>query len=49
MIGVVPCSSPQIEEENIEEYFTLPAATFGKGDFFVLGAIGHFMSDAISW
>ena len=46
IIGAVPCGSPQIEEENIEEYVTLPAAIFGKGDFFILRASGHSMIDA---
>lgn len=46
IIGAVPCGSPQIEEENIEEYVTLPAAIFGKGDFFILRASGNSMIDA---
>lgn len=30
IVGSVPCGSPQYEEENIEEYISLPIAIFGK-------------------
>ena len=36
IVGSIPCGSPQYEEENIEEYVSLPTAIFGKGDFFIL-------------
>lgn len=32
IVGSIPCGSPQYEEENIEEYISLPTAIFGKGD-----------------
>ena len=34
------------EEENIEEYVSLPTAIFGKGDFFILRASGQSMIEA---
>lgn len=46
IIGFVPCGSPQYEEENIEEYVSLPTAIFGKGDFFILKASGQSMIEA---
>ena len=41
IVGSIPCGSPQYEEENIEEYVSLPTAIFGKGDFFILRASGQ--------
>ena len=38
---------PQYEEENIEEYVSLPTAIFGKGDFFILRASGQSMLSLI--
>ncbi len=46
IVGSIPCGSPQYEEENIEEYVSLPTAIFGKGDFFILRASGQSMIDA---
>lgn len=46
IVGSVPCGSPQYEEENIEEYISLPTAIFGKGDFFILRASGQSMIGA---
>lgn len=46
IIGSVPCGSPQYEEENIEEFVSLPTAIFGKGDFFILKASGQSMIEA---
>lgn len=46
IVGSVPCGTPQYEEENIEEYISLPAAIFGKGDFFILRASGDSMIEA---
>lgn len=43
IVGSVPCGSPQYEEENIEEYISLPTAIFGKGEFFILRASGNSM------
>lgn len=46
IVGSIPCGSPQYEEENIEEYISLPTAIFGKGDFFILKASGNSMIEA---
>ena len=46
IVGSVPCGSPQYEEENIEEYISLPTAIFGKGDFFILRTSGQSMIEA---
>ena len=46
IVGSVPCGSPQYEEENIEEYVSLPTAIFGKGAFFILRASGQSMIEA---
>ena len=46
IVGSIPCGSPQYEEENIEEYISLPTAIFGKGDFFILRASGQSMVEA---
>lgn len=46
IVGSIPCCSPQYEEENIEEYVSLPTAIFGKGDFFILRASGQSMIEA---
>ena len=46
IVGSVPCGRPQYEEENIEEYVSLPTAIFGKGDFFILRASGQSMIEA---
>lgn len=46
IVGSVPCGSPQYEEENIEEYISLPTAIFGTGDFFILRASGESMIEA---
>ena len=45
IVGSIPCGSPQYEEENIEEYVSLPTAIFGKGDFFILRS-GQSMIEA---
>ena len=46
IVGSIHCGSPQYEEENIEEYVSLPTAIFGKGDFFILRASGQSMIEA---
>lgn len=46
IVGSIPCGSPQYEEENIEEYISLPTAIFGKGEFFILRASGDSMIEA---
>ncbi|MCD7856406.1 MAG: transcriptional repressor LexA [Clostridiales bacterium] len=44
--GSVSCGLPQLEEENIEEYITLPASLIGKGEFYVVHANGDSMVGA---
>ena len=46
IVGSVPYGSPEYEEENVEEYVSLPTAIFGKGDFFILRASGDSMIEA---
>ena len=46
VVGTVACGSPILAEENIEEYVTLPAALFGRGNFFLLRARGDSMINA---
>lgn len=46
ILGAVSCGLPELEEENIEEYISLPTAIFGKGDFFILHADGESMIEA---
>lgn len=46
IVGSIPCGSLEYEEENIEEYISLPTAIFGKGDFFILRAGGQSMIEA---
>lgn len=46
VLGAVACGIPKFAEENIEEYIRLPAALFGRGDFFILRADGDSMIEA---
>lgn len=46
LVGTVPCGTPEEEEENIEEYVSLPVSIFGNGDFYILRATGDSMVDA---
>lgn len=46
ILGSVSCGVPLLEEENIEEYVTLPESLFGKGEFFILRANGESMIEA---
>lgn len=46
LIGNVACGLPQLEEEYVEEYVSLPVSLFGKGDFFLLRADGDSMIKA---
>ena len=46
VIGVIPCGEPETEEENIEEYVSLPVSLFGNGEFYILRATGDSMVDA---
>ena len=46
IVGAIPCGSPEMEEEHVEEYVSLPESIFGKGDFYILRASGDSMVDA---
>lgn len=46
IVGSIPCGSPNYEEENIEEYISLPTAIFGTGEFYILRASGDSMINA---
>lgn len=46
VLGFISCGIPQLEEEYIEEYVTLPVSMFGKGEFFILRASGESMIEA---
>jgi repressor LexA len=46
VVGAIPCGEPEIEEENIVEYVSLPVSLFGRGDFYILKADGDSMTDA---
>lgn len=46
IVGSIPCGCPQLEEENIEGYVSLPVAIFGRDDYFILKASGDSMVDA---
>ena len=46
VVGAIPCGEPETEEENIEEYVSLPVSLFGQGDFYILTASGDSMVDA---
>jgi SOS regulatory protein LexA len=46
VLGSISCGIPQLEEEYIEEYVTLPVSMFGKGEFFILRANGKSMIEA---
>lgn len=45
-VSAIPCGEPETEEENIEEYVSLPVSLFGHGDFYMLNAAGDSMVDA---
>ena len=46
VLGSIGCGSPELTEENFEEFVALPIALFGEGDFFVLRTHGHSMINA---
>ena len=46
VVGAIPCGTPEEEEENIQEYVSLPVSLFGKGEFYILKASGDSMEDA---
>lgn len=46
VVGSIACGIPNLAEENIEEYVSLPKSMFGNGEFFILRANGESMIDA---
>lgn len=46
VVGSIRCGDPELEEEWVEEYVSLPISLFGEGPFYVLRAKGDSMVDA---
>lgn len=46
VLGSVVCGSPELAEEDFEEFVALPVALFGEGDFFILRTHGDSMIEA---
>ena len=46
MVGKIAAGSPITAEQNIEEYYPLPAEIVGDGDLFMLQVVGESMRDA---
>ena len=46
VVGSIACGIPNLAEENVEEYVSLPRSMFGDGEFFILRANGESMIDA---
>ena len=46
LVGSIRCGDPETEEEQVEMYVSLPEALFGKGEFYLLRAVGDSMVDA---
>ena len=46
VVGSIDCGIPNLAEENVEEYVSLPRSMFGDGEFFILRANGESMIDA---
>ena len=46
ILGRIPCGSPVLAQEDIEDYVRLPENLFGRGDFFLLRAKGDSMINA---
>ena len=45
LVGRIACGVPNLAEENIEEYISLPKSMFGEGKHFILRASGDSMID----
>ncbi len=45
VVGSIRCGDPELEEEWVEEYVSLPISLFGEGPFYVLRAKGDSMVD----
>ena len=46
LVGSIRCGDPETEEAQVDMYVSLPEAIFGKGEFYLLRAIGNSMEDA---
>lgn len=46
VLGNISCGLPNLAEENIEEYVSLPESLFGRGEFYILRARGESMIEA---
>ena len=46
VVGSIRCGNPELEEELVEEYVSLPESIFGTGRFYLLRAKGDSMVDA---
>ena len=46
LVGSIRCGDPETQEEEVEMYVSLPEAIFGKGDHYLLRAVGDSMVDA---
>lgn len=46
VVGSIRCGDPELEEELVEEYVSLPTSIFGEGPFYILRAKGDSMVDA---
>ena len=45
-VGSIRCGTLEFEEQDIDAYFTLPEAIFGKGEYYILTAKGDSMIEA---
>ena len=46
VVGSIRCGDPETEEEEVEDYVSLPESVFGKGKFYLVRAKGDSMADA---
>lgn len=46
LVGTIRCGDPESEEENVEQYVSLPESLFGTGASYLLRASGDSMVDA---
>ena len=46
LVGSISCGNPETEEEQVEMYVGLPEVLLGKGEYYLLKAVGDSMEDA---
>ena len=46
LVGSIRCGDPENEEAQVDMYVSLPEAIFGKGEFYLLRAVGNSMEEA---